>query len=274
MADFSLQELLRATPILETSGPIETQINSVVYDSRRAKPGSLFFALSGSKTDGNLFIKEALQRGACAVISSQSRPKDISAAWAKVLSVPDAMGKIANLFFGNPSASMNVLGVTGTNGKTTITYFLESILKACGARPAVIGTISYRGPGIPAVKSVNTTPLSLETLEIFARLRDSGATHIAMEVSSHALALKRVEEISFDTAIFANLKRDHLDFHKTVEEYFEAKAHLFELLELSSKKNRLAVINADDQLAEKLATRVKKSQKIFYGLDSGLRRND
>jgi len=257
-------------PVLEISGHPEVRITSLVHDSRRAMPGSLFFALPGSKTDGSLFIREALQKGAAGIVSEKPRPQDITKAWARVSSVPEAMGKIANLFFGDPSSSMCILGATGTNGKTTITYFLESILNSCGARPAVIGTISYRGPGIPPVKSANTTPLSLEILEILARLRDSGATHVAMEVSSHALALKRVEEINFDAAIFANLKRDHLDFHKTLEEYFKAKAHLFELLERSPKKDRIAVINADDERAEVLASQVKKPRKIFYGLSASM----
>ncbi len=164
----------------------------------------------------------------------------------------EAMGKMSDRFFGEPTRSMTVFGVTGTNGKTTVTYFLESIAAAAGGRPAVVGTVNYRYLGRDGARreapSVNTTPASLDLLRWLAACRDAGCTHAALEISSHALALRRADEVEFDAAIFTNIRRDHLDFHKTPEDYLRAKTRLFELLSRtsSSKKPRAAVINRDD----------------------------
>lgn len=240
-------------------------------DSRQIKPGFLFFALQGSKTDGNRHIKEAIERGAVAVVSELKTPPapvSLSAVWIEVSDIVSAMGAMADLFYGHPSGGLTVFGVTGTNGKTTTTYFLESIIAACGGRAGVAGTVNYRLAGKTIEDSVNTTPISLHIQRLLAQFRQGGATHAAMEVSSHALALKRVDEIDFDAAIFTNLSRDHLDFHKTRGEYFEAKARLFDLLcrASSSKKNRVAVINHDDPACENLKRRCVDARVITYGL--------
>ncbi len=262
----SLKALTKSVPIIGKLKNPKQIITSLTHDSRKVKPGSLFFALSGSQTDGFLYARQAVRKGAVAVLSEKPQPADLKTNWIQTRNAVQAMGIVSNIFFKDPSSAMRIIGVTGTNGKTTVTYFLESILKEAKKKPGVIGTISYRGPGLSPSKAVNTTPSSLELLEILAHLRDSKATDIAMEVSSHALALGRVEEINFDTAIFTNLKRDHLDFHKTIEAYFKAKSHLFELLSQSKKPVKTAVINTDDPWARKLRPLIKHCQFISYGL--------
>ncbi len=263
----SLGTLLKSVPVIGEIENPNIRIQGLTHDSRKAVQGSLFFALPGSRTDGFLHAREAVKKGAVAVLSEKPKPSSIKTSWIQTSDPVSAMGMIANVFFKNPSADMKIIGVTGTNGKTTVTYFLESILKEAKKKTGIIGTISYRGPGLSSRKAVNTTPSSLELLEMLAKLRDAGATHAAMEVSSHALALGRVEEISFDAAIFTNLKRDHLDFHKTISAYFKAKAHLFELLSSSRKTSKTAIINADDPRAKKLRPLVQNCKVLSYGLN-------
>ncbi len=264
----SLGNLTKSISVIGKVKNPEILIKNLTHDSRKVVAGSLFFALSGSRTDGFLYAREAVKKGAVAVLSEKPQPPDIETNWIQTADAVSAMGVMANIFFRNPSAKMRLIGVTGTNGKTTVTYFLESILKEARKKTGIIGTISYRGPGLPPSKAVNTTPSSLELLEILAKLRGAGTTHVAMEVSSHALALRRVEEIAFDAAVFTNLKRDHLDFHKTINAYFKAKAHLFELLERSNKPFRTAVINADDPRAKELRPLVRHCKILSYGLQS------
>ena len=267
----TLAELLRGVRPLRVAGPTGVEIRGLRHDSRQIKPGELFFALPGTKTDGNRFAKKAWALGASAVVSELEPPPApvaLQAPWVQVQDVAEAMGRMADAYYGHPSRAMTVFGVTGTNGKTRTTYFLESIVKACGGVPAVVGTNDYRLSGLFREKPPNTTPISLELLRLLARFRDGGASHVAMEVSSHALALKRVEEVDFDAAIFTNLRRDHLDFHKTPEEYLRAKAHLFELLgkASSTKERRIAVINADDPRAAALRRAAVGSRVLLYGL--------
>jgi UDP-N-acetylmuramoyl-L-alanyl-D-glutamate--2,6-diaminopimelate ligase len=201
------------------------------HDSRRVASGDLFFALPGSHSDGNKFITEALTRGAIAIVSEQPAPTStIPVTWIQVDDIAAALGLFADNFFGHPSHAMTVIGVTGTNGKTTTTYLLESIIKSAGGKPGVAGTIDYRLNGKRIAKAINTTPISIELIRLLDQFRQGHATHALMEVSSHSLSLKRVETIDFDAAVFLNLTRDHLDFHKTIDAYFEAKAHLFDLL--------------------------------------------
>ncbi|MFA6316671.1 MAG: UDP-N-acetylmuramoyl-L-alanyl-D-glutamate--2,6-diaminopimelate ligase [Elusimicrobiota bacterium] len=271
----TLAELLRAAPGAEACGPTGMAVAGITHDSRRAAPGEVFFAVPSSRTDANRCVKDALQRGACAVVSElQAPPAPVSlgATWVRVPDIVPAMGRMADAFFGRPSAGLGVIGVTGTNGKTTVTYFLESIIAACGGMPAVVGTVNYRFQG-RETKAVNTTPISLELLRLLRRFKDEGATHVAMEVSSHALALRRADEVEFDAAVFTNLRRDHLDFHKTAEEYFQAKARLFELLcrADSSKKRRIAAVNGDDPRAAEVARAASEADVWTYGLKAGVR---
>lgn len=267
----TLAELLRAAAPRRTSGRTDIPISGLRHDSRSVEAGDLFFAMPGSKTDGNRHAREALSKGAVAVISELEPPPPpatVPGTWVQVADAADAMAKISDTFFGHPSGAMTVVGVTGTNGKTTTTYLLESIVGAAGGTAGVAGTIDYRLGGERIAKAVNTTPISLELTRLLARFRDGGASHALMEVSSHALALKRVETIDFDAAIFLNLTRDHLDFHKTVEEYFEAKAKLFDLLAAVQNKKplKVAALNYDDPRAHYLKNRSIGCDVVSFGM--------
>ena len=266
-----LAELLRASAPRRASGRVDVPVEDLRHDSREVRPGDLFFALPGSKTDGNRHAREALAKGAVAVVSELEPPPPpatLPGAWIQVDDAAEAMGKYADAFFRHPSGSMTGVGVTGTNGKTTTTYLLESIVNAAQGRPGVAGTIEYRLAGERLAKAVNTTPISLELTRLLAKFRDGGATHALMEVSSHALALKRVETIDFDAGIFLNLTRDHLDFHKTTEAYFEAKGRLFDLLAKAENKKspKVAALNYDDPLAHHLKKKAVGCEVISFGL--------
>ena len=267
----TLAELLRACPPRRTTGRLNIPVTGLRHDSREVRPGDLFFALPGSKTDGNRHAREALDRGAVAVVSELEPPPPpatLPGAWIQVADAAEAMGRYADVFFRHPSGAMTVVGVTGTNGKTTTTYLLEAVVEAAGGKAGVSGTIEYRLAGERVAKAVNTTPISLELARLLARFRDGGATHALMEVSSHALALKRVETVDFDACIFLNLMRDHLDFHETTEAYFEAKGHLFDLLARAENRKRIkvAALNYDDPLAHHLKKRAVGCDVVSFGL--------
>jgi UDP-N-acetylmuramoyl-L-alanyl-D-glutamate--2,6-diaminopimelate ligase len=266
-----LAELLRASPPVRTAGPTDVPVTGLRHDSREVGPGDVFFALPGSKTDGNRHAREALAKGAVAVVSELEPPPPpatLQGAWIQVADGAEAMGRYADAYFRHPSGAMTVVGVTGTNGKTTTTYLLESVVAAAGGKAGVAGTIDYRLGGERLAKAVNTTPVSLEVSRLLARFRDGGATHALMEVSSHALSLKRVETVDFDAGIFLNLTRDHLDFHKTTEAYFEAKGRLFDLLARADnrKSPKIAALNYDDPLAHHLKKRAVGCEVISFGL--------
>ncbi|MDD5658199.1 MAG: UDP-N-acetylmuramyl-tripeptide synthetase, partial [Elusimicrobia bacterium] len=266
-----LGELLAGTRGAAVCGSRDRAVSGLCQDSRLARPGDVFFALPGSRTDGNRHARQACAAGAVAVVSElppPPAPVSLGAAWVQVPDAALAMGRMADAFFGHPSGAMTVVGVTGTNGKTTTTYFLESIAAACGGRPGVVGTVDYRLQGRVLAPAPNTTPSSLELQRLLARFRDGGATLAALEVSSHALALKRVEDVSFDAAVFTNLASDHLDFHRTPDEYFSAKARLFDLLTRpgGAKPRPVAVINADDPRAAALRRSAAGARIVDYGL--------
>ncbi|OGR64868.1 MAG: UDP-N-acetylmuramoyl-L-alanyl-D-glutamate--2,6-diaminopimelate ligase [Elusimicrobia bacterium GWB2_63_22] len=269
---------MKLSKVLEGSGTAvegrDPVVSSVLNDSRLAGPGSLFFALPGARTDGSLFIRQALERGAAAVITAAPVPPETASAFphAAFLTAPDlnrALSKAAANFHGHPSSRLKVYGITGTKGKTTTAYLLENILLGQGLSPGVIGTIDYRVGGKVIAAAANTTPLAHTLQELLAGMAAAGASSVVMEVSSHALALGRVEDVDFDCAVFTNLQRDHLDFHKDRESYFLAKARLFDLLERSPKKDKYAVINADDErapwLLKKLAGRVRT---VTFGIEN------
>ncbi|MDE2492073.1 MAG: UDP-N-acetylmuramoyl-L-alanyl-D-glutamate--2,6-diaminopimelate ligase [Elusimicrobia bacterium] len=267
----TLAELLRAGPPLRTAGSIELTVTGLRHDSREVRPGDLFFALPGSRTDGNRHAREALAAGAVAVVSELPAPPPPAAAagtWVQVADAAEALARLSDAFFGRPSSALTVIGVTGTNGKTTTTYLLEAAASAAGAVCGVVGTVEYRLAGRRLREAVNTTPNSLELTRLLADFRDGGATHALLEVSSHALALKRVETVDFDAAVFLNLTRDHLDFHKTVDAYFEAKARLFDLLARpdNRKSPKVAALNADDPRAHLLKKRAVGCDVVRFGL--------
>jgi UDP-N-acetylmuramoyl-L-alanyl-D-glutamate--2,6-diaminopimelate ligase len=234
-------------------GGVDAEITDLCYDSRQVKVGSLFFALRGEQVDGHQFIPQALARGAAAIVLERDTPLPEGVAGIVVENGRQAMAQAAAVFFGNPTATMTVIGVTGTNGKTTTTYLLESVLRAAGRRPAVMGTIHYRF-GSTILPSLHTTPESIDLLRTIADFRRLGADALVMEVSSHALEQHRVDGVRFDIGIFTNLTPEHLDYHGDMESYFISKRRLF--TELLASSGGRAVINTDDPFGARLAGEV------------------
>lgn len=239
----------------------DVDITSLTIDSRKAKEGSLFICIKGFTTDGHTYIQKAYEQGCRAFIIE--RDIDILPENAYVVRVDDsraALNHIAKAFYNDPSSKLKMIGITGTNGKTSTSYFMEAILKQAGIKTGVIGTIEIRVNGkkkdIPFATS--TTPDTIELNAILDIMKDE-ASHVVMEVSSHSLELKKVDSIAFDTAIFTNLTQDHLDFHKTMENYCAAKAKLFKMC-------KKAVINADDPWSDKI-TEGSKAQITTFSID-------
>jgi len=263
--EISLQDVLTGIERVGISGIANPRIFSVACDSRKVTPGALFFALPGQKADGNRFVGEAIARGAVAIASGDPRPAGIRAqtAWVQIPAGTErrALALAAANYYGRPADALKLIGVTGTNGKTTTTFLVDSILHAAGLTTGRIGTTGYETPrGVRT--AVNTTPESLDLQEMFAEVRDAGGTHAVLEVSSHSLAMERVWGCHFAVAIFTNLTRDHLNFHKTFEEYFAAKRRLFE--GMGAGVPDTAVVNADDPYSPRLEGLAKRTLK--YGL--------
>lgn len=219
------------------------EVTGLEYDSRRVQPGFLFFAFSGAKADGREFAHAALKKGAIATLGELPAPDGFGGPWIQVEHGRQALAVAARNFYNAPDTRLGMTGVTGTNGKTTTTFLIDAVLRHAGKTTALIGTIEYRMAG-EIRPAVNTTPESLDIYRLLHELENAGGTHVTMEVSSHALALGRVYGISFHTAVFTNLTRDHLDFHHTMEEYFAAKRILFSPYGVEAP--RFAVINSDD----------------------------
>lgn len=250
---------------VRVTGNARLRVAGIACDSRKAAPGTLFFAMPGAKADGNNFVADALARGAVAVASSQARPAQIprEVAWIEVPPGKErrTLALAAANYYGHPADALKLAGVTGTNGKTTITFILDSILQAAGWKTGRIGTTGYQTP-LGSRPARNTTPESLDLQEMFAEVRDAGGTHAVLEVSSHALVMDRVWGCHFAVAIFTNLTRDHLNFHKTFEDYFEAKRLLF--AGTGAGAPDVAVINADDPYAARLRGLAQRT--LTYGL--------
>jgi UDP-N-acetylmuramoyl-L-alanyl-D-glutamate--2,6-diaminopimelate ligase len=238
--------LLDALPDKTVVGSLPAGVTGVAYDSRKVAAGALFVAIPGFKQDGRKFAADALGRGAAVVVAEGADPLPGSAA-ARVLvpSSREALARLADAYHGHPSRRLSVIGITGTNGKTTTSLLVEALLGAGGRPTGVVGTIQYR-VGDQAEAASQTTPEALELQALLARMVEARVGGVAMEVSSHALSLSRVDGIEFDVAVFTNLTQDHLDFHKTLEAYRDAKARLFGLLARSRKPRRAAVVNVDD----------------------------
>jgi UDP-N-acetylmuramoyl-L-alanyl-D-glutamate--2,6-diaminopimelate ligase len=264
-------EILRGVEPQSRSG--DAEITGVQYDSRKIKPGDLFLAMRGESTDGNRYIDSAIKQGAIAVVSDSASEKPRAGiGWAQVDHGRRALAGISANFFRNPAEKLKIVGVTGTNGKTTTTFVLDSLLQNLGApAPVLIGTIEYHVPG-KILPSPHTTPESLELNAMFAEatseeLGGRRARHAVMEVSSHALEQGRVWGVPFEVAVFTNLTRDHLDFHGDMQKYSAAKQMLFEGVGTAPPK--FAVINIDDDFGRKLAdfSRKKDSSVITYGVN-------
>jgi UDP-N-acetylmuramoyl-L-alanyl-D-glutamate--2,6-diaminopimelate ligase len=261
-----LPEILAGAEIETVTGPADADVRSIAFDSRKVMPGGLFFALQGQKMEGLEFVSDALARGAVAIASEQPRkdglPKEIC--WVEVLpgSARRGLARAAANFYGHPADGLKLVGITGTNGKTTISFIVDSILRAAGFTTGLVGTTGYRTPQ-GSRKAVNTTPESLDLQQMFSEVRDAGGTHAVLEVSSHSLAMERVWGCHFAVAIFTNLTRDHLNFHKTFEDYFAAKRHLFEGMGAGAPD--VAVVNADDPYATRLEGLA--GHTLGYGLE-------
>jgi UDP-N-acetylmuramoyl-L-alanyl-D-glutamate--2,6-diaminopimelate ligase len=265
-AGVSLGALLEGVEVRSQMHVAGLVVHQVAYDSRKVRPGALFVAVPGVQTDGTLFAKEAIFRGAIAVVSEATAPADwpAAAAWVQVAEARKALAIVAANFYGRPAKALRLVGVTGTNGKTTTTSLIDSILRASGAKTGLFGTISYHTPR-GEYPAPNTTPESVDLQSFFAEIRDAGGTYATMEASSHALALDRVWGCHFAAVVFTNLTRDHIDFHKNFENYFAAKRRLFEGTGAGAPD--VAVINTDDEWGKKLSGLAK--QTLTYGLQNG-----
>jgi UDP-N-acetylmuramoyl-L-alanyl-D-glutamate--2,6-diaminopimelate ligase len=283
-AAMKLQDLVARAGV---QGPLvnpEALISSVVYDSRQAAADCLFVAIRGEKTDGNRFVSAALERGAAAIVSEMPRPPAhaqplgaqarssetvpsavaTSVAWLQVPDARKALAIIAANFYSHPAEKLQLIGITGTNGKTTTSFLLDSIIHAAGRRSGLFGTIEYRTP-LETYPAKTTTPESLDLQSFFAEIVRAGGTHAVLESSSHALALDRVWGCHFAAAIFSNLTRDHLDFHGTMENYFAAKRRLFE--GTGAGPARWGIVNIDDPYGQQLRNVAERT--MTYGLAAG-----
>ena len=241
----ALEEFLRA-PASE-----DPDITAVCYDSRNVVPGAVFVAIKGFSTDGHRYVAEAVKRGAAAVVCQD--PVSVEGPVLRVSDARVALAALACRFYGHPSENLVMIGITGTNGKTTVSYLLENMLVEAGYRPGVIGTVNYRFAG-EVFDTPVTTPESLELQHILRQMVDKGVTHVVMEVSSHALDLFRVDGCRYDLGVFTNLTQDHLDYHRDMNAYWECKKRLFTdyLKPVDDVHPVRAVSNSDDPRGEDL----------------------
>ena len=238
-----LKALLKEIAVLEINADLDLEIEAVHYDSRKVTPGSLFVAISGFASDGNRFIPMALSKGAVAVVTAKKPEGDVP--YILVESDRMALAMLGCNYYGHPAKAMTMIGVTGTNGKTSVTLLLKQVLEqVLGAKVGLIGTMANQ-IGDVSIPTERTTPESFDLQDLFGQMRDSGCTHVVMEVSSHAVALERIGGVHFDIAAFTNLTEDHLDFHKTMDAYCDAKAELFHRCDK-------AVINRDDSYSDRI----------------------
>ncbi|MCK9362603.1 MAG: UDP-N-acetylmuramoyl-L-alanyl-D-glutamate--2,6-diaminopimelate ligase [Syntrophales bacterium] len=268
-----LSQVLKEVEILDRaegpSGNFErNDVLSICYDSKKCKQGSLFVAIAGMKTDGHRFIENAIKNGACFIIHERAFDPPAGITAIRVRDSRRALGQIGRNFFSDPSSALCLIAVVGTNGKTTTTYLLESILQNAGCPVGVLGTVNYRY-GKTIFPAPNTTPESFEMQRILREMADNGVTHCIAEVSSHAIALHRVDDCAFDMGIFTNLTQDHLDYHKTMENYFHAKQRFFsEVLPAGAKKGTGAmVINGDDPWGQRII-REAAGKYTTYGINN------
>jgi len=265
-------EVLAGVPLRSELPPLlaQTTVTGLDYDSRRVQAGYLFFAFPGARVDGREFARQAAEKGAIGVVSESAAPESAPLPWIQVGHGRQALALAAKAFYGRKDEKISLTGITGTNGKTTTSYLVDSILRAAGNTTLLVGTIAYR-LGDKTLPAANTTPESLDLHRMLAELDEIGGTHATMEISSHSLALGRVYGLHFHTAVFTNLTQDHLDFHGTMEKYFAAKRLLF--TGSGGPPPLHAVINRDDEwgrrLGEPSSDRTAASPDVlWYGLGS------
>src|SRR5438034_1255329 len=261
-----LKSFLDATPVRQVIGPVDRPVENIAYDSRRVQRHTMFVALRGEKTDGHQFISHAIDNGA-SVIVAELEQKDPRATFLLVENTRTALADFSATFYGQPARKLKLAAVTGTNGKTTTTFLIKHICDTAGLRCGLIGTVRYE-IGERILPAIRTTPESLDLQELLAQIASSGCKAAALEVSSHALAQERTRGLQWNVAVFTNLTQDHLDFHGTMENYFDSKIKLFtQLADQPKKRNPVAVVNIDDRYGEQLLGKIdKKIPIVTYGM--------
>src|ERR1700682_78307 len=261
-----LKTLAGAIPVRQVIGPLDRAVESIAYDSRRVQRNGLFVALRGEKNDGHEFIGQAIENGA-SVIVAEREEKNPRATCLLVENTRTALADLAATFYGQPARRLKLAAVTGTNGKTTTTFLIKHVCEKAGLRCGLIGTVRYE-IGERVLPAPRTTPESLDLQELLAQMANAGCRAAAMEVSSHALAQERIRGLPWAVAVFPNLTQDHLDYHGTMENYFESKAKLFTQLAQQQKKRKpVAVVNMDDRYGEQLLDRIdKKISVVTFGM--------
>ncbi|MDP2912513.1 MAG: UDP-N-acetylmuramoyl-L-alanyl-D-glutamate--2,6-diaminopimelate ligase [Candidatus Omnitrophota bacterium] len=258
-----LNELLKGLSFKTKDDISEIDVKRVRDDSRAVEEGDLFIAVKGYSTEGSAYIGEAVKNGARVIMAQRDHGSSGEIKRILVDDTRKALSVLAANFYGNPSDRLKIVGITGTNGKTTITYIIESILKNAGSGAGVIGTVNYRLKD-KVLPSKNTTPGALELQSLLAEMAKGGLHYAIMEISSHSLDQGRVDSVRLDTGIFTNISAEHLDYHKTIEEYFKAKAQIFGLL----KDGATAILNDDDDKVASLKNSITKARVITYGIEN------
>ena len=261
-----LKTLLTATPVRQIFGPVDRPVENIAYDSRRVQRHTMFVALRGEKTDGHQFIGHAIDKGASVIVADREQ-KDPRVTSLLVENTRTALADFSAAFYGHPARKMRLAAVTGTNGKTTTTFLIKHICENAGLPCGLIGTVRYE-IGERILPAIRTTPESLDLQELLAQMANAGCKAAAMEVSSHAVAQDRIRGLEWNVAVFTNLTQDHLDFHGTMQNYFEAKAKLFAGLAGQKQKNKpVAIVNIDDRYGQLLLNKIDKSVGVVtYGM--------
>lgn len=261
----NLGEVIEGIHVRHLAGTLQCDVSGVFHDSRRVASGGLFCALPGTGCDGNDFVSAAVERGAAAILSERPNPAEFAATWLQVSDARAAMARAAANFEGNPSHRIPVVGVTGTNGKTTVAFLVHHLMQSILRRAGLLGTICY-STGDRLVEASHTTPESTEVHRLLREMVEADCRGVAMEVSSHGLDQRRVDGVAFDVGIFTNLTQDHLDYHGTMESYFAAKRLLFERMDAETSKKGRAIVNLDDPWGDRLMkVRFERLERLTYG---------
>ena len=261
-----LKSFLDATPVRQVIGPLDRQVENIAYDSRRVQRHTMFVALRGEKTDGHQFIGQAIDKGASVIVAEREQ-KDPRVTCLVVENTRTALADFSATFYGHPARKLKLAAVTGTNGKTTTTFLIKHICENAGLRCGLVGTVRYE-IGERVLPAIRTTTESLDLQELLAQIASAGCKAAAMEASSHALAQDRTRGLEWDVAVFTNLTQDHLDFHGTMDNYFEAKAKLFTALATQKRKREpFAIVNIDDRYGRQLLDKIdKRVAVVTYGM--------
>src|SRR6266567_4113497 len=261
-----LKTLLASTPVRHLFGSADRPVENIAYDSRRVQRHTMFVALRGEKTDGHQFIGQAIDKGASVIVAEREN-NDPRVTCLVVENTRTALADLSAAFYGHPARKLKLAAVTGTNGKTTTTFLIKHICERAGLRCGLVGTVRYE-IGERILPAIRTTPESLDLQELLAQIANAGCKAAAMEVSSHALAQDRTRGLEWNVAVFTNLTQDHLDFHGTMENYFDAKVKLFTgLVNQKRKRKPVAIVNIDDRYGQRLLDKINKRVAVVtYGM--------